>query len=269
MAGTAHSPLFQERVRADPSYAGDEEPTWTFLDRVDDLGFDRVRRAINAWFARYPSTKAADLRGRLTSGDDVEFHSAWFELYLHERSAATGRLWRRLRRVHAPHISHPPRRPRVRLSREPASRVRDQRERDVCAAQAVRGDVREGRQTRCVRRSSRTARSGRLRCRRHTGSWRRLHPLSPTPAARLLDADPARRGDALELGHDWRAGADTYRACWCGATGELTVERLDPDRALALDDFHRGVAGPVEVLAYFDIRVDWSKHSGHGRRSRR
>ena len=86
MTGTTHnrSPLFTDRPRTATSYASDEEPTWAFLERVDDEGFDRVRRAMNAWFARYPPTKAADLRGRFESKDDIEFHSAWFELYLHE-----------------------------------------------------------------------------------------------------------------------------------------------------------------------------------------
>lgn len=84
--GITHNgpPLFTDRVRTARSYASNEEPTWVFLERVDDEGFARVRGAMNAWFARYPPTKAADLRGRFESEDDIEFHSAWFELYLHE-----------------------------------------------------------------------------------------------------------------------------------------------------------------------------------------
>lgn len=35
------------------------------------------------WFDEYPVGDAADVRGRLSSGDDSQFHSAWFELYLH------------------------------------------------------------------------------------------------------------------------------------------------------------------------------------------
>lgn len=34
-----------------------------------------------------------------------------------------------------------------------------------------------------------------------------------------------------------------HRVCWYRATGELTVERLDPDAELALE-FHRGIANP-------------------------
>lgn len=80
--------------------------------------------------------------------------------------------------------------------------------------------------------------------------------------ADYLDADPGRRGDALELGHDWRDGGDRYRACWYPATGELTIERLDPDAELALEDFHRGIAGPVEVLARFASRAELERALG-------
>ncbi len=64
----------------------------------------------------------------------------------------------------------------------------------------------------------------------------------------FLDADPRRRGDALELGIDWRDGEDRYRACWYEATGELTLERLSRSERLDLEDFYRGVSGPVEIL---------------------
>jgi hypothetical protein len=90
---------------------------------------------------------------------------------------------------------------------------------------------------------------------------------SPAPVAYVryqdfLDADSGRRGDALELGHDWREGDDRYRACWYRATGELTIERLDPDTELALEDFHRGIAGPVEVLAHFASRAELERALG-------
>lgn len=82
---------------------------------------------------------------------------------------------------------------------------------------------------------------------------------SPAPVAYVryadfLDEDPRRRGDALEFGHDWLDEDDRYRACWYPATGELTIERLDPSGELALEDFHEGVAGPVEVVARFATR---------------
>lgn len=73
--------------------------------------------------------------------------------------------------------------------------------------------------------------------------------------ADFLHADPRRRGDALELGHDWRDGPNRYRACWYHATGELTLERLaDGGAHLDLEDFHQGVCGPVEILARIPSR---------------
>lgn len=67
--------------------------------------------------------------------------------------------------------------------------------------------------------------------------------------ADFLDGDPRRRGNALELGHDWRDGDEHYRVCWYEETGELTCERLSADAMPDLEDFHQGIAGPVEILA--------------------
>lgn len=77
-------------------------------------------------------------------------------------------------------------------------------------------------------------------------------PASSPPYPRyadFLEADPRRKGDALELGHDWHDGDERYRVCWYEETGELTAERLTSDQELELEDFHRGVAGPVEIIA--------------------
>ncbi len=87
-------------------------------------------------------------------------------------------------------------------------------------------------------------------------------PISYARYSDFLEADPGRRGDALELGHDWHDGDDRYRVCWYPATGELTAERLDPEADLALEDFHRGVAGPVEVLAHIEKRAELERALG-------
>ena len=78
------APLFADWQRQDASKADDEETTWSFLDRVADPALARVRCCLNEWFERYPREHRKGLRGRLASGDNVEFHGAWFELYLHE-----------------------------------------------------------------------------------------------------------------------------------------------------------------------------------------
>lgn len=85
-------PLFADVLRVDPSVSRADESTWHFLNRVDDPVFDRVRRAMNDWFARFPADARADLRGRLSSGDNEEFHAAWFELYLSCTCASDSRL---------------------------------------------------------------------------------------------------------------------------------------------------------------------------------
>lgn len=80
--------------------------------------------------------------------------------------------------------------------------------------------------------------------------------------ADFLAAHPGRRGDALELGHDWRDGDDRYRVCWYGETGELTIERLDPNGEPALENFYEGVAGPIEVIAHFASRAELERALG-------
>jgi hypothetical protein len=80
--------------------------------------------------------------------------------------------------------------------------------------------------------------------------------------ADFLDADPRRRGDALELGTDWLDGDLRYRVCWYENTTELTIEQLSPDEPLDLDDFHRGIQGPIEIIAHIPTREDLSQLLG-------
>lgn len=87
-ASTAHQ-IFDRRARTDSSVAAYGERTYAFLDRVDDPAFDRVRTLLEAWYAAYPSgdsnSEARELlRSSLRSGDDDNFHSAFWELYVHE-----------------------------------------------------------------------------------------------------------------------------------------------------------------------------------------
>ncbi|HST37958.1 MAG TPA: hypothetical protein VLK58_00550 [Conexibacter sp.] len=67
----------------------------------------------------------------------------------------------------------------------------------------------------------------------------------------FLRDDERRRGDALEIGADFTDEAgNPHRVCWYADTGELTIERIDPD-ALDVEDFHQGVLA-VEVAAQLD-----------------
>lgn len=86
-----------------------------------------------------------------------------------------------------------------------------------------------------------------------------LEPEPPTRAtyvsyADFLDGDGRRRGNALELGHDWRDGDERYRVCWYEETGELTCERLAAGDMPDLENFHEGIAGPIEVLRVLATR---------------
>lgn len=74
--------------------------------------------------------------------------------------------------------------------------------------------------------------------------------------ADFLASDPRRRGDALELGADWEQDGVRYRACWYEQTGEVTLERLSEREPLSVENFHRGVSGPVEVLRHVPTRAE-------------
>lgn len=80
--------LFGEWQRTDRSYARPDESWFDFLDRVDDLVFDRVRRLIDEWYSELPPDKAANLRDNFVSGREEQVEAAFLELLLH---AAFGR----------------------------------------------------------------------------------------------------------------------------------------------------------------------------------
>lgn len=60
------------------------EPSFSYLNRSARPAATRIRQALDAWFARYPQSGQADLRGRFRSKDDRHHNSAFFELLLHE-----------------------------------------------------------------------------------------------------------------------------------------------------------------------------------------
>jgi len=82
-APTTHPPLFDDLDRTDPSPAGYEEHSFSFMNRVNQPFWDRVRDELDRWFAGYPSEHAADLRGRFRDGSPAQHFGAWWELYLH------------------------------------------------------------------------------------------------------------------------------------------------------------------------------------------
>lgn len=81
---TAHPDrLFDEGVRTDPQPGYYGEDTFTFLNRVDQPFWARIRAELERWFAALPRTHADDLRGRFRKRVAAQHLGAWWELYLH------------------------------------------------------------------------------------------------------------------------------------------------------------------------------------------
>lgn len=80
--------LFEDNPRTEPGLMAHAEDMYSFLDRVDDPVFDRIRQVLNDWFARYlvlqPAKAANDVAGRMRSKQPLQFEGAFWELYLHE-----------------------------------------------------------------------------------------------------------------------------------------------------------------------------------------
>lgn len=74
--------LFDDLVRTDPAPASDGEDSFTFLNRVDQPFWCRVRDQLEEWFGEYPMDAAADLAGRFRDFDSRQHFAAWWELYL-------------------------------------------------------------------------------------------------------------------------------------------------------------------------------------------
>ena len=60
------------------------EPQFVYLNRSARLEANLIRALLEAWFSRYPQAEAADLRARFRSSNDLQHHSAFFELFVHE-----------------------------------------------------------------------------------------------------------------------------------------------------------------------------------------
>jgi hypothetical protein len=74
--------LFSQRQRSDPTPCRPEEDSFSFLDRVDQVPWERVRNELEGWFDEYPQEEAQDLLSRFRSKDPAQHYAAWWELYL-------------------------------------------------------------------------------------------------------------------------------------------------------------------------------------------
>jgi hypothetical protein len=82
--------LFDDFARTDPSPAVDGEDSFSFMNRVAQPFWGRVRDELDGWSREYPSDAAADLRSRFRSPSPAQHFGAWWELYLHQLSTELG-----------------------------------------------------------------------------------------------------------------------------------------------------------------------------------
>ena len=75
--------LFSTFERSDPQPARYGEDSFSFLDRVDQKYWQRIRTELERWFAEYSADEAVDLRSRFRDKDPAQHFAAWWELYLH------------------------------------------------------------------------------------------------------------------------------------------------------------------------------------------
>jgi len=60
------------------------EPQFVYLNRSARPEAKLIRALLEDWFSHYPQAETADLRARFRSSNDLQHHSAFFELFVHE-----------------------------------------------------------------------------------------------------------------------------------------------------------------------------------------
>lgn len=76
--------IFDEIVRTDSGFMGQSESAFRFMNKSARDETTRIRELLETWFSHIAATDQASLRGDFRSGNDVQFASAFFELYVHE-----------------------------------------------------------------------------------------------------------------------------------------------------------------------------------------
>jgi len=75
---------FSKIARTDTAPKRVEESSFLFLDRSARPEIERVRSYLSEVLSRYPASDRDELIARLRAGDEQDFRSATFELFLHE-----------------------------------------------------------------------------------------------------------------------------------------------------------------------------------------
>lgn len=81
--------LFSNTSRTNSEVREYSESAYAHLDRTARPAFQKVREMLESWANRLPSAEVGEFVQRLTSGDDLLFHSAVLELYMHELLMST------------------------------------------------------------------------------------------------------------------------------------------------------------------------------------
>lgn len=76
--------LFDDFERTNPFPAKEGEDSFSFMNRVAQPFWERIRSELDEWFAVYPPEDAKDLRSRFRDQSPAQHYAAWWELYLHE-----------------------------------------------------------------------------------------------------------------------------------------------------------------------------------------
>lgn len=82
--------IFDQQARTDRSPRKADEPMFAFLNRCGASFFDPVRDLLQTWLDKLPAEAHTGVVGDLRSGEDAQFESAFWELYLYQLVAGTG-----------------------------------------------------------------------------------------------------------------------------------------------------------------------------------
>jgi hypothetical protein len=82
--------LFSVRDRTDATPRAHQEPAYAFLDRAAGARWERVRGALDGWFAHLPTPARADLRNRFAQSAELDHAGAFWELWVHEAHRRRG-----------------------------------------------------------------------------------------------------------------------------------------------------------------------------------
>jgi hypothetical protein len=76
--------IFDAMQRTYAGPASHSEGRFSYYNRSARPGVETIRAALQDWFERYPQEHQSELRARFRSGNDRNFDSSFFELFLHE-----------------------------------------------------------------------------------------------------------------------------------------------------------------------------------------